>query len=251
MKIESIEKKAQEVRDEYAYMDSMPLEGWFWEIIRRGSEYKKYYQDLWHGDWGPENEDEFRSLGEKIEKLGLGPLGDLFDQPKPETRYCDLDDWQRPPVHCKTVLTFSSHDFFIEMICSSDESGKVDEEEVYYRLNRLFETYAIGSTTDTLYLAVSKNAPIKQIEEEIGEILKTHVHSRKTKLRASDKWKFYLIAYDLKQQSFSFGQIAVILSEAYPTPKNEPYDERTIQNYYKNALSLIDGEYKKYLFLAK
>lgn len=38
--IKSVEEEAQRIREEYAYMDDMPLEGWMWEFIRRTKEYK-------------------------------------------------------------------------------------------------------------------------------------------------------------------------------------------------------------------
>jgi hypothetical protein len=43
MKKEKEEEKIKFNPDDYAYMDSMPLEGWTWEFIRRNCDYRKYY----------------------------------------------------------------------------------------------------------------------------------------------------------------------------------------------------------------
>jgi hypothetical protein len=42
-----IEKEAEKVKEEYAYMDKMPLKGWMWEIIRRSKDYRAFYKK-WH-----------------------------------------------------------------------------------------------------------------------------------------------------------------------------------------------------------
>lgn len=39
--IKTIEQEANRVREEYDYMDEMPIEGWMWEFIRRTEEYKE------------------------------------------------------------------------------------------------------------------------------------------------------------------------------------------------------------------
>jgi hypothetical protein len=38
-----IEREAQRVKEEYAYMDDMPLEGWMWEFIRRTNAYNSLF----------------------------------------------------------------------------------------------------------------------------------------------------------------------------------------------------------------
>lgn len=61
-----IEKKAERIREEYAYMDDIPLEGWIWEFIRRSPKYKEFFE-------------KFRNLSLK-KNLILGEIHSLFDE---------------------------------------------------------------------------------------------------------------------------------------------------------------------------
>lgn len=37
-------KEAARIREDYAYMDNLPLEGWIWEFIRRSSKYRQQFE---------------------------------------------------------------------------------------------------------------------------------------------------------------------------------------------------------------
>ena len=56
-----IEKEAERIREEYAYLDSLPHEGWIWEFVRRSMAYRNAYLFLkrhcdsllpWNKDFG-------------------------------------------------------------------------------------------------------------------------------------------------------------------------------------------------------
>lgn len=98
---------------------------------------------------------------------------------------------------------------------------------------------------DTLLIAVNLNKSKNEIEQEIEKVLRIHKQRKKSSVR-TDKWKYYLIVYDLKRQNINYSQIADLLSRACPTKKHL-FDERNIENYYKTALALINGGYKKYI----
>ena len=36
---------AERVKEEYAYMDQLPLDGWMWEMMRRGAEYRTLQEE--------------------------------------------------------------------------------------------------------------------------------------------------------------------------------------------------------------
>jgi hypothetical protein len=65
------------------------------------------------------------------------------------------------------------------------------------------------------------------------------------------KWKYYLVVYDLKHKfgdGISYDEIAEILIEAYPVDETEYFNEtRNINNWYNQAVSLINGGFTKYL----
>jgi hypothetical protein len=62
-----IEKEAERIKKEYAYMDNMPLAGWMWEFVRRSPEYQEYFE-------------KFRklSLKENLRYEELRNLNDLY-----------------------------------------------------------------------------------------------------------------------------------------------------------------------------
>jgi hypothetical protein len=75
--------------------------------------------------------------------------------------------------------------------------------------------------------------------------LRANRKKTKGKLR-TNKWKYYLIVYDLCQKDFTYKNIANTLTMVYPGDK-DVLDEKNIENYYGRALALINGGYKKYI----
>lgn len=99
--------------------------------------------------------------------------------------------------------------------------------------------------SDTLLLAINLNRNKDEILSDLNSLLKIH-KKRKTGNQRIKKWKYYLIVYDLHDKGLDYPEIADKLSWIYPDKKNL-VDEKNIENYYKNALKLINGDYKKYL----
>jgi len=100
---------------------------------------------------------------------------------------------------------------------------------------------------DSLLIAINLKYPKDLIEKEIQKILKLH-KKRKEKTFRFDKWKYYLIVYDLKSAypHMSYDKLGDVLQDAYPKHKRT-FDAKNCENYYKNALYLINGGYKEYL----
>lgn len=105
-------------------------------------------------------------------------------------------------------------------------------------------TYPCG---DTLLLSVNLTSSRKNIEEGIKKILDIHKERKEGNFRP-DKWKFYLIVFDLKKayENVTWDEIAGTLYDAFPD-HGHILDAKNVENYYKGALALINGEYKKYL----
>jgi hypothetical protein len=98
---------------------------------------------------------------------------------------------------------------------------------------------------DTLLLAINLNMPKETIERDIQEILKIHKQRRKGTLKI-DKWKYYIIVYDLRQKNIPYEEIEQKLSEAYSNNEDD-FDIKNLKNYFERAVELINGDYKKYI----
>jgi len=102
-----------------------------------------------------------------------------------------------------------------------------------------------GILEDTIYVGIRKDAKISDIEKNFVPTIKDHLKPKRSR-RRDEKWKYYLIVYDLVKGEMSYPEISEILITIYPENRNL-FDFRNIENYYKNSLVLIDGGYKKYI----
>lgn len=114
---------------------------------------------------------------------------------------------------------------------------------------------------DRVYIAVSRKAGYESLKKDLMHVLKNSLMKDKKHALRDDKWKFYIIVWDLREEygnTVSYSDISDILSEAYPSVprKKGPawaglFDARNCENYYENASALIRGGYKKYLLPEK
>lgn len=104
------------------------------------------------------------------------------------------------------------------------------------------------ATGDCLVLRLDLKYSKKEIERQIDDLLDKWKPKKQDRSR-KEKWKYYLIVYDLmkKKPTLSYPKIADMLREAYPKAK-KPFNERTCLNWHKQARRLIDEEgYKHYI----
>jgi hypothetical protein len=278
---------------DYDYMDKMPLEGWIWEIVRRGESYKHEYEKI---------EKAAEESKAKIDKLlssfqsGVSKMGIDFHLkcaerrtfnpdyfllieceaslfigiPKPQSKYICLNaetqikqikPWNIINLAEEAVgLTYrmfeKSHiaENWRAVISSTTESSMNDEKLPFtrreiittmYLLNHLLYGLAAPTPEDTVYVGISKGAKDEDIDKLIRTV-KKYLKSNKPRVR-DEKWKYYLICYDLRKKGLAYKQIEDILIRSYPKYENS-FRERTIQNHNANALKLIQGDYKKYIF---
>jgi len=285
-------KRAQPVAfdsTEYDYMDKMPVEGWFWEIIRRSTDYRQAFDkfqktildkvsalsknskavdERWlsirvrevtknhikkvqemgvHIDWfvtrrkKEPNTNHLLVIRVGVEHLMI---------PRPEISYSDFDDDYKPGILGLDPFVISIWDDLKDLTkpinLTPGAPSEHDEWEIASAKDCL-ETLSPTIPEETIYIGISRKAKLEDIEKRLLPELREHLDRKKPRMR-DDKWKYYLITYDHRTAlGYKYGQISDELYEAYKM--EELADERTIIRYYKEALALISGGYKDYLYL--
>jgi len=163
--------------------------------------------------------------------------------PLPEKQYNNFSESQKP------LELFSRprvrEDYFTDRSRAEHrrwrefrDHDRVEGFKVHAPFNVLWE--------DALSVVIPKVGKKEAIMSQLESIVDKYVKPSKTKIR-TDKWKYYLIVYDLKKQGLRYPEISLILMDTYPNEKRL-LDEKNIENYWKQAHFLIDeSEYKKYL----
>ena len=274
------EQLLKSIKSKYAFLnDDLPLEGWFWEIVRRHQGYRNVYDKFVRGD-------KYIFLREKVggepcfifdlnevnrEHYAMQPFFDHGEDklyiayPNPEIRYIDFKA-PLPIIHGISPVVCCTHDHFKSsfkdaLISILDESATFDE-----KLEAVLSCLVPTNPEDTLFVGVSRTAKIDDIERTLIPAIRNYLKKKTDKVR-DDKWAYYLIAYDLKKEygkRLSYPQIGDLLYQAYPvikvprmkdgkkvTEKVDSlvyFDKRNAERFYEVAHSLIDGGFKRYLY---
>jgi len=304
-----IHEEAERIRREYAYMDNMPLDGWFWEIIRRGENYRRLCEKI-NKIVGPIPKEESDAIDKQLEIIGISNhllykegepwilLPAYLEQdwssvdsdeeyeeiikvvvreesiPRPDFSYLDILQYLqktyrngmlfsliegiKPDFEIITPRQIRAHvdynkDMFYEKTKKEMGVGIITSEEQYVdKVLRIILSMVYAKDADnSILVRIDKSAKMTEVEEYLLPELRKRLKSSKPKIRAFNKWKYYLIAYDLKNLYLNcdYDDLADILNEAFPPAKASfALDSRTLQNYHKQALLLMNGEYKKYLY---
>ncbi|OGL47291.1 MAG: hypothetical protein A2W05_07340 [Candidatus Schekmanbacteria bacterium RBG_16_38_10] len=258
---------------DYDYLDKASLEDYISEFLWRNDEFIKFCIKLYHYQ---KNDKEYRLniynvRAELFNKFKIYPYAvPLLNKDK----MAEFNNAKRPKVGLPPPVTayrifsgendenkikskklsekikkYLEQDDWISALWCNHHLGKIHaDDDVEGILEALFGNtgndryYAIG---DTLLLAIHLDSTKEEIEKDIQKILSIHKQRRKGSQRP-DKWKYYLIVYDLRKQDMSYETIEEILSNAYEE-KEDVFDIENLKNYYKNALELINGGYKRYI----
>ena len=267
--MEKVDGIAGKIRKKYAYMDKMPREGWLWEVIRRSPIYREKIKIL------AETKDSIARIRTVDEIKGLGVnitfidpqqwshekgdylIAPLRFEPKvaavipiPDTPYEKLDP--KLPIVNLNPVNFLSGTYIDEwreiadrkevwnLLPSADPSG-------FWILGALTPTHV----ADTLYFGVSRTAPKTTIIEQISRLLDEHNAGHFHSKMRTDKWKRYIIVYDLhKAERLTYSAVAEILGDLFPGERGKPHTENALQRDYSEAVKLIEKSgYKQYLYL--
>ena len=106
---------------------------------------------------------------------------------------------------------------------------------------------------NTLYVGISLNAKKEDLKAQLERLIDEHVKTPNSARFHPDKWKYGLIVRDIRndrsvRMTPTFSEICELLSSTYPDDKNLIV-EQNIQNYYRNAESLISSDFKSHMYL--
>jgi hypothetical protein len=305
---------ASKLREEYDYMDGMPLDGWIWEFVRRNPRFQSAFETIkaiaerhngeipnpWPPDFKKANEfiDAILEVGPWVGSwercsnvsciciIGWGEFaGSTFPEinvyPDPKVRFCDfpMDSDVKDKKYGHSTPTRlgisirALQPFLIREYDVLDENAKgmlalvkerlssrglrgakqlADdvEEAVSMVRNASLDQLRIAEPENTLCVAISKKARMEEIETKLLPAIGEMLIKDKPK-RRDDMWKYYIIVYDLKcrNQNASYENLATTLQSALRPVNPGGWQARTVENYNKQALHLIHGGYKKYLYL--
>jgi hypothetical protein len=176
----------------------------------------------------------------------------------------DIEYWDNLPQRAGAKPLFTVHKTIKDVIIGKiikDENCSINEP-LSAKDKLKVERYALDDEPDkdTFYVAISRWATNSDLKKHLLAKIKNYLIPDKPRMHDS-KWKFYLIVFDLQEKSGDeniYDFISNLLIEAYhrseimtkkgkPTKLTVPFDVENIENYHKNACSLIAGGYKKYL----
>lgn len=257
---------------DYDYMDKMDFTGWIWELIRRDEKYlgtMAAFRDMYSmvmqvkekghlkqkdiADYPRDHlpswvKEDFDHHLWAIVACGVffnAPIdgsidsnthyavhfqGQTFGVPKPTIRYCDFKPEFRPNIRDVSPVNILSYD-----------------DLRMARLNLVISESGLNNIPEKIYISISPNAKLEHIIDDLILRIKEHLRQPKNRTR-TDKWKYYIITFDFKKEhgQITFEKIADVFSNAYPEHKRT-FDAKNCENYYKKALSLINGGYTRYL----
>ena len=127
---------------------------------------------------------------------------------------------------------------------------KDSDEKLNMHINNL------SRDNHTFTVVISRNTNMRDIETDLVSQIKDIIRNyRETGPKGDirkryDKWKYYLIAYDLIEfERLDPGDIANLFNIAFAQKTRVAYNADDIERYYSEGIKLIDkGKYKEYLF---
>lgn len=255
---------------EYVYMDDMDLEGWMWEFIRRSSDYQDKYTEIINTLYEDYPYNVLRKHMPALNKMGIASISwnfnrDEYDDlrsdcflyaevassspdfrcfegiPNPSKRYIDLKESNEFKNAAQDLHFITGIRPFKTGFLSNINDGSQYE--------RLIERLAMPVPEETLYVGIARTIKIGNLGTYLLPRLKKILEERSGRMRMS-KWKNYLISYDLRARGLTYSQISTYMTRACSEEDDERLcDERNIENYHAQAVTLINGGYKKLLYL--
>lgn len=247
---------SQILREAYDWMDSMPFEGWLWEIIRRSPEYIRLCDEL--DAWLPSKEapgvsSAAQNLIWDIEDLGINVMDrSMVEYHKGKV----IVIWDTLGVSSDVVWIrgiplpeFDYREFSHVHRLVNLRSFVVHPHETFRQWkstpSSAISSLTIGTLENTIFVGISRYAKKADLHNLCKE-LEEHLVPRNSRKRP-DAWKVYIVAYDLREQKCEFRLIAELLRLAYRKTQGS-CTEHDVKIFFKNAVELIEKDkYREFL----
>lgn len=242
------EKKITFNPADYDYFNHLPLEGWIWEFIRRNYQYRKLYSEFIkpvskrepyykkpldhllrefcmesNRDYEyryPLDPEQFLIVRNNNPLLKIKKGKRIIDGnvtlglPNPDIKYTDLKPYKPVILQRDIIATYKLSKDYNEFNYEND-NFLFDCADIIYSLIQptgAQETLLLSIPT----ISASKLKILKQIERIVKKEVRYKAKLPK-KMEGFKRWKFYLMAYDLKESGYPIKDIAKIL---YPRKSN-------------------------------
>lgn len=279
---DEIKTIAAKIKADYAYMDKLSLKGWMWEFIRRSQSYINLCDEI----------QDIVRIEKKLSKRRVtGYIFKCLGDYNMDTQTLERIPRDKNISKCYIVIRESKSnqahfipkyekrfiDFGDELLFDilGTEPFKINEDvpDVFdlsspERASKCFAIImdlSIIYPDNTIYVGISKAAKIDDLENKLLPALRTRLmepEAKKTRMR-TNKWKNYLICYDLKKtyKAITYETIADIMigtdysmkisksnNKSILVPLSDVFDANTMKNYCSYAEDLIDRKYKDYFY---
>jgi len=264
---------------DYDYMDSLPMEGWIWEFIRRSPKYKDLNKRWMRDVSKPEKEMDSSIIKEYMDNFFP------FFPWSPEDR-----SFSKEPLLDRTIITKANPMRIVNLqgigfnkigkcgiphpLIKKEKKGSskvyytVDYppiegdslDDYHYETDHPLELLLRNQGKKNILMVLIDLATPRSVDELLKKLRfqllggrkalklsvtrspKTNQQKKNTLLKKAKIWKSYLMVYDLVNAG-SYHDASDILSQY-----DEFYSElKNIENHYKGALAMINGGYKKFI----
>jgi hypothetical protein len=262
---------------DYDYMDSLPMEGWIWEFIKRSTKYKdfnqkceqnlkkgwqagkdsalfKEYIDNFFPFFSWSSEDRSLLVRNVITKLNPIRIVNLEGIGFSKIGECGI-----PHPLIKKEKKKSSKVYYI-LDYPLIQGDSLDGDYHYERDHPIELLFRNQGRKNILMVLIDLSTPgsVDELLKKLSiELLgwrkalrlpetrspKTDRQKKNILVKKAKIWKSYLMVYDLIAAGCSINEASDMLSECdefYSGPKN-------IENHFKRATALINGGYKKFV----
>jgi len=178
--------------------------------------------------------------------------------PRPTVPYPEFLEMYKPNIVGLSYVRYDGYSYLMGLFLASTNptidyleslSSKQEKRE---HLAGIFQNILFNLSPtipeETIFLGVSRNVRTKEeLLQQLEHILDKLVRPSKKREPKNDVWKYYLVAYDLKENDgyAKYRLISEVMTMAYPDIRR--MDLKIGENYYKAGKEMIEGGYRKYL----
>ena len=240
---------------EYDFLDNAHMNIWIKEFLLRNKEFMQEWNDIpKYGDMKIFSDELVRL----INKYGVG-LAVKYDEEGNEETFIVLAP---SSVSVFRLMDYKTKKKLITETMSKDflprnrpsqrylvtDDIESDPSEFFQYLFGYESQKSSDSYLNRLFLRIDLEQTQEVLLETFTELIKVHKKYIKQRRRRLDKWKYYLIVWDLRAANYSYNEILDIFIEHFPAFELVDEDKpQNLKNYRRAAQKLIDGGWRTYI----